>query len=159
MRRSPLHSPDVTAPGLAHHEAMSNRPDDLIDGVVIRHATSDDAASLEILAELDSARPPDDPVLVAERGGDVVAALPLSGGPAIANPFLSTSDAVELLKLRAHQLRLTQSAIGSPWLVRRATASRQSVSHTRNRFHRFLKRPDVAVEHLHRDQQPIQHRR
>jgi hypothetical protein len=44
-------------------------------------------------------------VLVAEVGGELVAALPLDGGDAVADPFRPTAALVEMLTLRAQQLR------------------------------------------------------
>jgi hypothetical protein len=43
-------------------------------------------------------------MLVAERDGVLVAALPLSGGRAIADPFELTAGVVGLLELRRAQL-------------------------------------------------------
>ena len=48
---------------------------------------------------------PDGPALVAEIDGRLRAALPLDGGPAIADPRHDGLDLVELLRLRALQLR------------------------------------------------------
>jgi hypothetical protein len=64
-----------------------------------------DAAALSRLAQLDSARPPGpEQVLVAEVGGELRAALPLDGGPVIADPFQPTADLVAMLAERARQL-------------------------------------------------------
>jgi hypothetical protein len=57
------------------------------------------------LAQLDSARRPSGPVLVAVVGGEPAAALPLDGGPAIADPFQRTAELVSLLELRVAQMR------------------------------------------------------
>jgi hypothetical protein len=57
------------------------------------------------LAELDGARAPSGRLLVAEADGELVAAVPLAGGPAIADPFRHTTAIVSLLGLRAAQLR------------------------------------------------------
>jgi len=40
-------------------------------------------------------------MLVAEVDDRIVAAIPLAGGPAIADPFHPTADIVELLRVRA----------------------------------------------------------
>ena len=65
-----------------------------------------DARKLERLAALDSAPTPAGPTLVAEMDGQLVAALPLSGtAQAVADPFVPTAPVVELLRLRAAQLR------------------------------------------------------
>jgi len=57
------------------------------------------------LAALDSARPAAGDHLVAEVGGTPVAALPLEGGRAVADPFRPTAEVVTLLTARAAQLR------------------------------------------------------
>ena len=73
--------------------------------LTIRMAAPADAAALSRLAQLDSARPPGPvPMLVAEVGGRLRAALPLDGGPAIADPFERTAELVAMLVERARQL-------------------------------------------------------
>lgn len=73
--------------------------------VKLRFASPDDRRALERLAQLDSTRPPRLPALVAEVDGELVAALPLGGGEAVADPFRATADLVRMLELRAAQLR------------------------------------------------------
>jgi hypothetical protein len=73
--------------------------------LVIRTAKRRDARGLERLAELDSAPTPAGPTLVAEMDGQLVAALPLSGERPVADPFMPTASVVEMLRLRAAQLR------------------------------------------------------
>jgi hypothetical protein len=72
---------------------------------VIRIATAGDRLSLQRLAELDSATPPTGATLIAELRGSAVAALSLNDGSTIADPFVPTSELVELLRVRAKQLR------------------------------------------------------
>jgi hypothetical protein len=72
--------------------------------VVIRLAVSDDELALRRLAQLDSARPLAGQKLLAEYGGSLVAAVSMTDGSAIADPFRTTADTVELLRLRAAQL-------------------------------------------------------
>jgi hypothetical protein len=76
-----------------------------IDSLIIREAQPADAAALERLAALDSGRVPSGRLLVAEADGEIQAAVPLAGGPAIADPFRSSAANVSLLGLRAAQLR------------------------------------------------------
>ena len=76
-----------------------------IEPLIIREAQPTDTATLERLAELDSARVPSGRLLVAEADGKIQAAVPLAGGPAIADPFRATTASVSLLGLRAAQLR------------------------------------------------------
>jgi hypothetical protein len=73
------------------------------DGVTIY--VSDPDKAIDRLAQLDSARRPSSPVLVAAVGGEPIAALPLDGGPAVANPFQPTAELVSLLELRLAQMR------------------------------------------------------
>ena len=72
--------------------------------VVIRLAVNEDELALRRLAQLDSARPLSGQTLLAEHGGSVVAAVSMADGSAIADPFRTTADTVELLRLRAAQL-------------------------------------------------------
>jgi hypothetical protein len=72
--------------------------------VLIRAARGSDGSALVRLAALDSAHAPSGDVLVAESDGDLIAALDLDTGAAIADPFRHTSDVVELLQLRAARL-------------------------------------------------------
>jgi hypothetical protein len=73
--------------------------------VTVRRAVADDAPALERLAVLDSRPAPAQPVLVAEVDGQLEAALSLTTGAAIANPFAPTLELVRLLEVRAEQLR------------------------------------------------------
>jgi hypothetical protein len=72
--------------------------------VTVRLASSRDARGLDRLAQLDSARSPIGPTLVAEVDGELVAALPVRGGKPVANPFRPTTELVRLLEMRAAQL-------------------------------------------------------
>ena len=74
--------------------------------LTIRMAVATDAPALRRLAQLDSAPPPGQvPMLVAAAGGELCAALPLNGGPVIANPFRRTEEIVAALAARARQLQ------------------------------------------------------
>ena len=73
--------------------------------VTVRMAGEGDARMLARLAALDSAAMPVGPTLVAEVDGDAAAALPLAEGAPVADPFRRTSAALELLELRAAQIR------------------------------------------------------
>ena len=92
----------------------------LMAAVVIRPASPDDAATLERLARLDSRRPLDGPLLVAERHGRVLAALSTRDGTAIADPFSPTADLVALLRVHAAE---TARRRGRQDLLRRVGAS------------------------------------
>jgi hypothetical protein len=69
--------------------------------IVIRRAVTGDIGSLARLAALDSARPLSGEVLLAEHDGHPRAALSLSDGRTIADPFLPTAGDVALLRTRA----------------------------------------------------------
>jgi hypothetical protein len=72
--------------------------------ISIRPARRDDFTALWALAGLDDADGvPAEPLLVAERDGEIVAARSVADGATIADPFQRTADAVELLHLRASQ--------------------------------------------------------
>jgi hypothetical protein len=72
--------------------------------VTIRPAREADDTALSRLATLDSATVPAGPVLVAEIDGELVAALGVHSGAVVADPFVPTSEVVELLATRARRL-------------------------------------------------------
>jgi hypothetical protein len=72
-----------------------------LDGVLLRKARADDDTDLVRLAALDGARPLAGPALVAEENGAMVAALCLSTGRAVADPFVPSLHLVELLRRHA----------------------------------------------------------
>jgi hypothetical protein len=78
-----------------------------LDAVTIRRAGSDDEAALRRLADLDSTRLPDGPVLIAEIDGRAVAAISILSSESFADPFLRTLELRRLLELRASQLLLS----------------------------------------------------
>jgi hypothetical protein len=73
------------------------------EALLVRHATAADEPQIRALARLDDQRVPSGPFLVAEVDASAIAAVSLSTGAAVADPFRSTSDAVEMLRLRARQ--------------------------------------------------------
>jgi hypothetical protein len=75
-----------------------------IDEMFIRPATQDDVAALVRLAELDSAAPLRGDVLMAIVGEQPWAAISLLDGRAVADPFVASASAVELLRMRARHL-------------------------------------------------------
>ena len=72
--------------------------------VTLRFAGFHDAPDLLRLAQLDSAKPLAEPVLVAQVAGGLTAALSLAEDRVIADPFVVSAGAVELLRARARQL-------------------------------------------------------
>ena len=89
---------------LTHQRGWASRPDSSDRSVMLRFATPADQSSLERLAELDSAKPPAQPVLLAEVDGLLLGALGLKDRSVIADPFHHTADLVALLQARARQL-------------------------------------------------------
>jgi hypothetical protein len=89
--------------------------------LTIRLAVSADAEALGRLAQLDSAPPPAPvPLLVAEVCGELRAALPLGGGPAIADPFRRTAELVAILAERKRQLAAPPRRAVPRWRLARA---------------------------------------
>jgi hypothetical protein len=69
----------------------------------LRPAGPRDEDVVRDLAALDSARPLTGPTLLAYSGDRAVAAVSLSDGRVVADPFTPSADAVALLRLRARQ--------------------------------------------------------
>ncbi len=93
----------------------------------MRFAHPDEAGTLRRLAQLDDAPELAGEILVATIGADAVAALSLSDGRVVANPFVLTSEAVELLRSTAAALtgrrrHRWRSALRA-WLPRTARAA------------------------------------
>src|SRR4051812_27850161 len=80
-----------------------NSPMNSTPSISIRTAHRDDFSALWRVASLDDALVPAEPLLVAERDGEIVAALSMRSGEAVADPFQRTADTVDLLRLRAQQ--------------------------------------------------------
>jgi hypothetical protein len=97
--------------------ARMNAPD--IHRVTVRLAEPADREALRRVAELDSAQVPEGELVVAEVAGSIQAALPVAGGPTIANPFVPTADLVKLLEVRAKHLRDAGVGGGQVILLRR----------------------------------------
>ncbi len=69
--------------------------------LVIRPASRADAPALARLAALDTRRVPAGATLLAEVGGEVVAAYGVEHGERLGDPFRPTADLLDLLALRA----------------------------------------------------------
>ena len=100
----------------------------MYEGITLRYAFPDDDAAIARLAALDSASVPDAPLLVAEVGGELRAAISLADGGVIADPFHPTAALVALLRERGRQLsgipgerrwRALRSRSGAPVRTRR----------------------------------------
>jgi hypothetical protein len=83
------------------------------DAVLVRRATARDAAHLRTLALLDDRRLPEGPFIVAELAGEVVAAMSLSCGTIVADPFRRTRDAEALLRVRSGQIAQHELIVAS----------------------------------------------
>ena len=79
--------------------------DEMEQPVTIRLAGEHDRERIAELAELDSRRAPAGPALLAEVHGRLWAAVAISDGAAVADPFVPAGDIVGLLRLRAEQER------------------------------------------------------
>jgi len=73
--------------------------------ITVRLADHTDARALLTLAALDSAQVPAGALVIAESDGELVAAVSVDGGRPLADPFRRTSLIVEMLELRAAQIR------------------------------------------------------
>ena len=97
---------------LTHRRSEPGRPVATDRSVTLRFASPADHRPLARLAELDSSTPPAQPVLLAEVDGQLRAALALTDGTLVADPFHPTGDLIDLLRARARQLDAT------PWIKR-----------------------------------------
>jgi hypothetical protein len=66
--------------------------------ITIRRSSERDGAVLATLAALDSQTSPQGDALLAIVDGEAWAALPLGGGPALADPFRPSGQLVDLLR-------------------------------------------------------------
>ena len=72
--------------------------------MTLRRYSADDHDPLAHLAALDSSKPPHQPVVVAEVGGELRVALSLNDGSLVADPFHLTGGVADLLRAYARQL-------------------------------------------------------
>jgi hypothetical protein len=75
-----------------------------MDRVTIRRSAPGDGDAISRLARLESRRAATGPYVLAESCGEVVAAVPLRGGPSLSDPFMRTAEIVAMLELRARQI-------------------------------------------------------
>jgi hypothetical protein len=94
------------------------------DEITMRLSRGEDSDALRRLAELDGRRLPSGPSILAIVGGQLLAALPLEGGDAIADPFRPTAELVELLRIRNAALHDNDADRRRPFRMRLATAQR-----------------------------------
>ena len=73
----------------------------MTEPITIIHSTEADSDKVRRLALLDDRRPPKGPALLAYSGGELLAAVGLVDGRAVADPFRPTADIVDLLRFQA----------------------------------------------------------
>ena len=96
---------DADARTLAHRRDEPSRTfNDERRSVTLRLASPGDERAVGRLAALDSSTPPARPLLLADVDGQPLAALALSDGSVVADPFQATADLIDLLRARARQL-------------------------------------------------------
>jgi hypothetical protein len=75
----------------------------MTDPITITRSTAADSPELWRLALLDDMRAPVGPALLAYVDGELRAAVGLTDGQAVADPFHPTSELVEMLRFQARQ--------------------------------------------------------
>jgi hypothetical protein len=98
-------------------ETISAQRTHLDGGVTIRLRTPADEGAIRRLAQLDSARVPEGPSLIALRGETLRAGISLATGDTVADPFHRTGELVELLRMRAAQLGRPRRRLGARLLA------------------------------------------
>jgi hypothetical protein len=88
----------------------------------IRTATPLDAPALARLAGLDSRAPLHGRVLIAEDDGRPVAAVALSSGAIVADPFVPAAEAIRALRERRYRVLRQGGDVGSVSLILRRVA-------------------------------------
>jgi hypothetical protein len=89
-----------------------NDPEVTMNSLTIRLATPFDGGALRRLSELDSSSMPENPVLVAEIGGELWAAISLEDWQTVADPFRPTGELQFLLLERARQIQRAERGHG-----------------------------------------------
>ena len=94
----------------------------MIDPITLRYSKDGDRERIAELAELDGRPAPTGEVLLAEAEGRLVAAVGMTDGAAVADPFRPTADVVELMQMRVEQdreaLARPRTPDRSPCLIR-----------------------------------------
>jgi hypothetical protein len=94
---------------LTRRRAQPEQRGPVEQSVTLRFGSPADQRQLARLAELDSSTPLTQPVLLAEVGGQLRAALALTDGTLVGDPVYPTADLIDLLRARARQLDATPS--------------------------------------------------
>ncbi len=94
-----------------------------MNGLTLRICGPADGPAVLAVAERDSAPAPAGRVLAAEIDGELIAAIAIASGRVVADPFVPTADAIELLRRRADQIRRAERRRGLPYrLLPRSSA-------------------------------------
>jgi hypothetical protein len=80
---------------------MTPLPPPHLSGVTLRTGRPDDTSAVTRLAALDSRHVPEEPLLLAEQDGVLRAALSVSTGAVVADPFAPSAHLVALLHRHA----------------------------------------------------------
>ena len=115
-RRAALRSPGGRRQARAARRARKLPAASTDERLVLRRAAAEDELALARLARLDSAPRPSGPMLVAEIDDKILAAVPLGGGRAIADPFAATADLVDLLQARVELISPQRARVRRPRL-------------------------------------------
>ena len=94
------------------------RLESVFDGVSVRIARAGDL-DVRRLAALDESAVPAGHALVAMRDGRALAAVPVDGGEAVADPFERTAAIIEVLLENARQLRASRAPVRRLAVARR----------------------------------------
>lgn len=104
---------EAAAAALGRQAGRRRHPEE--EPISIRLSRPGDAAALARLAQLEESACPPSALVVALRGGRIVAAVSIEERAAtLADPFEPTAELLELLRLRAAQIRHA----GRSWRVR-----------------------------------------
>ena len=108
----------------------ATRQDHMDSPITIRAADPRDAQALRGLAGRDSSRVPDGDLLIALVDGDARAAVSLTTGATIADPFHRTAELVGMLRLRSSALQAAAQGRAAAAARRRAPGSNRPVAAT-----------------------------
>jgi hypothetical protein len=87
------------------HEAQSRERRNGYTSVTVRLSRPGDRRAIRRLEQLEGRHLPDEPALVAEAEGNILAVRSVHTREIVADPFRPTAELVELLDLRSIQLR------------------------------------------------------
>jgi hypothetical protein len=80
------------------------KTEDTMNALTIRQATTADETKLQNLAQLDSSRPLQEPVLVGQVGDELWAAVSLADFEVVSDPFRPSGELAFVLVERARQI-------------------------------------------------------